>query len=345
MNIDSLADLETRGFLHVRGFLGLDEIQLVRDDHARLALDENGNFNSKTPTAAVMARLTPRFDEVLRQVNAQTSLRVDVYVPDTSLYFAVGTNDGVNFPWHQDHESFYMVQNHFDYLNFYMPVIKPDPAKSNVSLIPFDALRSEAPRAYEFLVRNGAGHFHPVAGRWIATNDDRGGMRVIKPDLEQLAFTPQLEVGDLLLLRGDIIHRTQDADTDRVALSWRAANGATTISRSRLAAGGLRKAEMMRRHTGPYQRMFDAFDTAQKDEMSLTELLDVYASSPVRAPVDARAFSRQLFAEKRRAHAVGGYIASVPKTYGLKAMHLAQRNKHRLGAARRHLVPAKREGN
>jgi hypothetical protein len=344
MNIESLADLEIRGFLHVRGFLSPEEVELLRADHSQLPPDANGNFNSKTPTGDVMSRLTPRFDDVLRQVNERTSLRVDVYVPDTSVYFAVGTDAGVNFPWHQDHESYFLVQNHFDYLNFYMPIIKPDPAKSNVSLIPFDVLREQAPRAHDFLVRNGAGHFLPVAGRWIATNDERGGMRVIKPDLEQLAFTPQLEVGDLLLLRGDIIHRTQDADTDRVALSWRAASGATIVSRARLAAGGIRKAEMMGRHVAPYQRLFEAFDAAGKDEMPLAELLDVCRTIPAHPALDQRAFRHLLFAEKRRAHALGGYVASAPKTYGLKGLHLAQQNKSRLGDVGRRLVSSHRSG-
>jgi hypothetical protein len=344
MDIESLNDLETRGFVVVRGFLTSDEVQLLRDDHALLTLDDNLNFNSKTPSSDVITRITPRFDDVLRQVNEQTTVRADVYVPDTSVYFAVGTKAGVKFPWHQDHESFYIVQNHFDYVNFYMPIIKPDPAKSNVSLIPFDVLKREAPRAHDFLVRNGAGHFHPVAGRWLATNDERGGMRVINADLEQLACTPELAVGDLLLMRGDIIHRTQDTDTDRVALSWRAAGGSTVIRRSRLAAGGVRKAQMMRRHTTPYQKMFNAFDRANKDEMPLTELLEMYRNAPAAEPLARRSFSRQLFDEKRRAHTFGSYVASIPMAASLRGLHFAQQCSRRYGLARQRAAAGRRSG-
>lgn len=329
MEIESWTDLETRGFVLVRGFLSPDEVQVLRDDHARVGLDDNLNFNAKTPSAEVMARLAPRFDEVLRQVSAQTDVQVDVYVPDTSVYFAVGTKAGVNFPWHQDHESFYLVQNHYDYVNFYIPIVKPDASRSNLCLIPFDVLRREEPRAYDFLVRNGAGHFHPVAGRWLATNDERGGARVISADLEQLAVAPELAAGDLLLMRGDIIHRTQDADTDRVALSWRAASGATVIRRKRLASGGIRKAQMMRRHRAPFQRMLDAFDRSGTDEMSLSELLGLYAAAPAPEPVDERTFARRLLREKRRARTFGSYVASVPMTAGLRGLHFAQQRKHR----------------
>lgn len=342
MKFESLTDLETRGFVVLRGFLTPEEVQLLRDDHAQLSLDDNRNFNAKTPNADVIGRLTPRFDDVLRQVNEQTTVRADVYVPDTSVYFAVGTAAGVNFPWHQDHESFYIVQNHFDYVNFYMPIIKPDPTKSNICLVPFDVLQREAPRAHDFLVRNGAGHFHPVGGRWLATNDDLGGMRVINADLEELAVTPELCVGDLLLMRGDIVHRTQDADTDRVALSWRAAAGSTVIRRSRLAAGGVRKAQMMRRHAAPFQKMLDAFDRANKDEMPLTEMLDIYRTTSAPAPIDPRAFSRRLFHEKRRAHTLGGYVASMPMTASLSGLHFAQQCSNRLGAARQRVHTGRR---
>ncbi len=324
MEIDSVKDLETRGFVIVRDFLSPDEVQLLRDDYSQLSLDDNRNFNSKAPTVDVVAKMTPRFDDVLRQINEQTTIRVDVYVPDTSLYFEVGTKEGVNFPWHQDHESFYIVQNHFDYVNFYMPIIKPQLAKSNVKVIPFDVLNSVAPSAHDFLVGNGAGHFHPLGDRWLATNDDLGGMRVIKADLEDLAVTPELDVGDLLLLRGDIIHRTQDADTTRVALSWRAANGSTVVRRSRLADGGVRKAQMMRNHVAPYQKMFDAFDRAAKDEMPLRELLDMYATAPATTTMESRAFARKLVREKRRAHTLGSYVSSVPMATGVRGMRFAQ---------------------
>ncbi|MEQ1703364.1 MAG: hypothetical protein ABMA25_24925, partial [Ilumatobacteraceae bacterium] len=60
MKFESLTDLETRGFVVLRGFLTPEEVQLLRDDHAQLSLDDNRNFNAKTPNADVIGRLTPR---------------------------------------------------------------------------------------------------------------------------------------------------------------------------------------------------------------------------------------------------------------------------------------------
>ena len=67
-------------------------------------------------------------------------------------------------------------------------------------------------------MRSGAGFFHDVAGGTLAVNEDRGAARFANVRMEELAVTPHLAAGDLLLMRGDIVHRTQDTDTARVAL-------------------------------------------------------------------------------------------------------------------------------
>jgi len=318
MEVLELNDLETKGFVLVRGFLSEAELQPLREDFARQQAEVNGNYHSKAPGKAAIAGLMPRIEDVMRQVNACTTLKVDVHVPDTSSYFATHKEAGNKFPWHQDHESFYLVQNHRDYLNFYMPIIKPDPTKSNLSLIPFDELKKRSPRTHDFVVHSGAGTFRPLRTHWLASNDDTGGVHLITANLDDLGYTPELVEGDLLIMRGDVIHRTQDQDTDRVALSWRVANGDTTVRRARLAGGGVRKSVMMRKHTVPYQKMFDAFDAAKKDEMSLREMYDVYATIPSPEPTDEKTFQKKLFAEKRRAHVLHGYIANLPVAAGLR---------------------------
>jgi hypothetical protein len=322
--IESLEDLDTKGFVVARSFLDAADIAVLRDDFAGVALEDNQNYHSKLPTGAVLGQLRPRIDDVMRQVNEQTSLHVDTHVPNNSAYFGTDAAQGNNFPWHQDHESFFVVQNHFDYLNFYVPFIKPDPQKSNLSVIPFDALRQHAHRAAAFLERGGAGHFRRYLGRWIATNDDSGRSKMLHTDLDALAVTPHLEEGDLLLMRGDIVHRTQDADTVRAALSWRTADGATIVRRARLAAGTMRKAVMMRRNVLPYQQMFEAFDIAGRDELPLRDLLAVYESMPTPDPMSSDAFFKYLMREKRHAHKMGRYYAHMPVEWGFMGLDRLQ---------------------
>ena len=72
----------------------------------------------------------------------------------------------------------------------------------------------------------------------MAFLDDTGGAHLVDKEFDRLAQTLELDPGDLLLLRGDMIHRTQDTETDRVSLSFRAGNAETAVHRARLADGG-----------------------------------------------------------------------------------------------------------
>ena len=110
---------------------------------------------------------------------------------------------------------------------------------------------------------------------WAAASsvlqDQDGTTHLAGADLETLAVTPQLEAGDLLLMRGDIFHRTEDHDTDRVALSIRATYSGTMIRRAHLADGGLIKARRMAKNDASYTAMFRAFDVAGRDELPLKD--------------------------------------------------------------------------
>src|SRR5262249_14288199 len=152
-------------------------------------------------------------------------------------YFATAK---VSFRWHQDHDSYFVFQDHYNYLNCYIPIVKPVREKSNVSIIPMNALRERSPHVFARIRGRGASRFLPLRRFTIVTNDNTGGLHGVLPyDVNELAATPHLAAGDLLLLRGDMIHRTQDTDTDRVAASVRLTNleGVTDIRH--LARGGL----------------------------------------------------------------------------------------------------------
>jgi hypothetical protein len=149
-------DLETKGFVRVPGFLSQAEIDACRADFAEQPMDAN---NRNNPISEASSRgidcLNASITAVMALVNANTDIRVDT--PLGAAYFA--TNRGVTFPWHQDHESYFAMQNHYDYLNFYIPVVKPSKEKSTLTLIPFDALERESPKTFRRLVRSGATRF------------------------------------------------------------------------------------------------------------------------------------------------------------------------------------------
>lgn len=62
------------------------------------------------------------------------------------------------FPWHQDRENYWMWNDVKNYLNFYIPVVKPIVEKSNLTVVPLDRLHSRAPEIHDRLISRGATH-------------------------------------------------------------------------------------------------------------------------------------------------------------------------------------------
>jgi hypothetical protein len=307
MTTDSFKDLQTRGFLVIPSFLSDAEVEEFRADFSRQEPGAIANYNHSAASDHANERLKQRVQDVLAQVRQGTDLCVDFTW--AGIYFATGR--GINFPWHQDHEAYFSFQNHYDYLNFYIPIVKPCRDKSNLSIIPFDVLEKESPKIFRKVVRHGASRFVPLGSKGLVFLDDRGTVHLMDRNIERMAHTPMLGVGDLLLLRGDMIHKTQDTDTERVALSFRASSSKALVRRAHLADGGLYKARMMARNAGVSQVMFMAFDAAKKDEMEAHELLDLMRTVKLERPKKSREFMRYLLAEKRRARVLGRFIPSV----------------------------------
>src|SRR5215831_13516916 len=108
-------DLETRGFVHVPGFLTTAEIQSCVNDYAsKPAGSSNGNFDVPGAGDGISV-LTAAIGEAVTAITATTAIRVDSFVG--ASYFA--TKRGIRFNWHQDHESYFLFQTHVNYLNFY----------------------------------------------------------------------------------------------------------------------------------------------------------------------------------------------------------------------------------
>src|SRR5205814_6232367 len=143
--------------------------------------------------------------------------------------------------------------------NFYIPIIKPVRGKSNLAVVPFDVLGARSPEIAQASRGRGATRFAVKSGRMTVVHDNaRGGRHGTLPFLlDDIAVTPELDAGDLLLLRGDVIHRTQDTDTRRVAASLRMMNARTRISRDEMVRGGMVKTVIMTQLRNEFQVLFD----------------------------------------------------------------------------------------
>ena len=140
--------------------------------------------------------------------------------------------------WHLDHFSYYLYGDHRNWLICYMPVIKPSPDLANLAIIPADVLQFSDPELLRRTQGRGAMRFRQVesdtlewfemrfpgqtvaVGDWFAIDDfDDSSMGwKLDIDLEQNKVVPRLEVYDLLIMRADVIHRTNDAGTDRISI-------------------------------------------------------------------------------------------------------------------------------
>jgi hypothetical protein len=288
------ADLETKGYVIVRSFLRQQDIELLKADFA----SQQASGSDRVRREIVMGsrgEVRSRIIDVLLAVRDHSRIKADVII--WADYVSTETS---NLPWHQDFETDFFTQDPYNALNFYIPIIKPERERSNLRIVPFDRLARDV---RERLARSGARRFHPRDAATDVT-DDSGEVRRtyrLPVDIEnEAAVTPELGVGDLLLLRGDILHRTQDADTKRISASFRAGNSHAIIQRSRLARGTVRKLKIMAWHWGRYQPMFRCFDAIERNEATLAELLPYVgeAEGEGRPPMS---FQIRLWAEKLRA--------------------------------------------
>ena len=253
-------DLEFKGYVVIPCFLSSEELEILKNDISdqnSQGMPKNQNYRLGAISQAALDRFAAKFNEVSTGVRAQTNIQADLLVG--GAYFSTEGNQ--SFGWHQDHESYYLTQNHYHYLNLYMPIIKPDLSKSNLCIIPFDRLKTKSPTIYNRLVNKGATHYQIEKDKTIIYNDNDGGkLGVLDYSIEDIAEIPYLNAGDLLLIRGDVIHRTQDAETLRTALSIRITSSQDKIVKDKLVRGGLKKFQMMLNNVVSYQVIFDYLD-------------------------------------------------------------------------------------
>jgi hypothetical protein len=308
------SELESRSFLVVRSFLSRDELELARRDFQAQAVDE-ANANEKLKFAApdVLGALSHKVLDIAARVRAVSTIDTDTV--QEGAYFSTGL--GIDQGWHQDHESFYVFQNHHDYLNFYIPILKPRADKTNLSVVPREVLRARFPRVFRKVFRDGgATVIFRKNGTTVVRNGNDDRRYFLNADLDELAETPELAEGDLLLIRGDAVHRTQDTETDRTSLSIRVVSSKTIVRRERLASGGMVKAGVMRRHRQFYSKAFRIFRRLGTEELPLLTWTKLLTDPKLEAPrpVSNLEFLVELAWEKLRSRPPG-------KTSGKNAQH------------------------
>ena len=260
-------DIRSKGFLHVKGFIPESELSILRRDWSERAIvgGENGNYPIIDISQTVVWRFYRKMKFVCAAVRAASGINADADAGGSS-YFSTGK--GIDFCWHQDPESYFIYQQHFDYLNFYIPVLKPNPNLTNLCVVPFDRLEACMPDLLHKIVGSGAKRFFPQGDETIVYDDDDGSQFILPVNFEKLMVVPELSPGDLLLLRGDIIHRTQDTLTERVAASFRWTSSSAVISKAKFEGGCAKKKDMMQKNWPLYESLLACLHELKQEQIT-----------------------------------------------------------------------------
>jgi hypothetical protein len=268
-----LSDLNSKGFCVIKSLFNPDQINIIRQD---FELIKDHDVNKDYPVLPVGKRipLTEIIETVVAPVSKTISNDIGLITDfsPTPVYFSI--KHGVNFNWHQDHESYFYFNDHLNYLNIYVPIYKENKELSNVCVIDFQKLINKDPRM-SFLKGYGATSFSVLNGETILQDDNTNTKHYLNFDINEIADCPQLDVGDALIMRGDCIHRTQDTLTPRVAMSIRRMNSASVVKRSNFDITCPAKDVVYNGNKQHYQKILDKFGNAE--QKLLGELLDVYA--------------------------------------------------------------------
>jgi hypothetical protein len=235
-----MIDLKTKGYTVIPNFLTQEEINFFLEHYQRIKLEDL--LNHPQPISKGLPYSTHYIEKKLDQTMRDSELTVDL-IDTTPLYTST---ERMDMGWHQDHQNYYFNQQTYNYLNFYIILQKDDPTLSGLSVVPFDVLADMVPDKINKFINSGAKRFEKSGHMTLVFDDDLGEKYNLPFLLEEIQQSPVLYPGDLLLQRGDVIHKTQDVLTKRLALSIRATNSNAPVSLTRLQQGGAWKRDWLK---------------------------------------------------------------------------------------------------
>ena len=260
-----MEDILTKGYAVIPNFLTAEEIQIFLDDYEMC--QTYPGMKDKIDMGNVSYSASQSIKQKIQDTAAQTGLEVDLVVP----YGMYTDTSKTTFMWHQDAGNYLIIPECYNYLNFYIPIDKPNPDISGISVVPMDALKASVPDYFNTFYKSAARRFIPQSNTTRVIEDEDGRRWTLPLNIDTIAVSPKLNTGDLLLLRGDVIHKTQDNLTKRIAVSIRATRGSAVASADRIFKKGTR---VKKTWLGGFeQRMKEIFDKLGKDEITAEEMV------------------------------------------------------------------------
>lgn len=266
MQMINFKDLETKGYCVLPNFLTENEIQFILNDFNNAAISLNKNYQIKKPSLDCVRKVYSKVYALAKEIANSTDLNINMITDE----YAFVDNQIINFKWHQEHEPFFTFQQLSNYAIFYMPIVKLQPNISGIDIIPFDELNKSVPEYVDLLKSNGAREFIASGNNTIVSEDSLDTSFEIPVNFENIKVTPDIMPGDLVILRGNTIHRTQDSSTARVAFTVKFTDGEHLINKSTLLSGGATKQRMINNNKSLYNRILSSM--ADKDYVKAREV-------------------------------------------------------------------------
>jgi hypothetical protein len=255
-------DLETKGFLVIKNFLSDNALETIEKKYKTL-LDSK---SSKNKNYNLIGSKDDNFHQwitpIVNSISKTTNLDINCVMPGCGYF----SNQLVNFDWHQDHECYYRWQDMYNAINCWIPIIKPNKYCSGISIIPHDVWADKYPNIYkDHILGKGAKRFIKLNNGTTDMYDDTAGDSINLPFyLDDLSVTPILDAGDVLILRQDMVHRTQDNLDDRLSISIRCRNSNGILTKNNLLISCQYKDMMIKNNPEWYDDFMEKFKSADQ---------------------------------------------------------------------------------
>ena len=258
-------DLETKGYVIIPKFLNSELIEELLDTYRKLKPQDN-----KHNILECAHNLNHVIAPILQQISETTNIKVDL-VNRTLDYF---NNQQTQFEWHQDHQAYYKWQDSYNGVNFWIPLIKPDAKKAGLEIVPQNKLNAHLPKFYpNRLLGKGAKIFTVMPSGKTECLDNETDKKILLPiNINELAITPELSPGDALLMRHDLLHKSQVPEQERIAISIRSYYSQTVLYKEKLLFGGKRKDNTIRDNYKHYYELYEYF--SQHDSCKISDVWD-----------------------------------------------------------------------
>jgi ectoine hydroxylase-related dioxygenase (phytanoyl-CoA dioxygenase family) len=274
MNLPNFKSLEEDGFIVLKNVIDSSELKLLKQDYDEVKSSRPSSNKNYYIIPAPKHSLSNKIKNILDNIAQHTSIQLDI-VNAHGEYF---DTELVTLEWHQDYQVFYKWQDAINSLNFWIPIVKPNAKEDGVMILPHTALREKFPNETEkYIIGKGAQRFYNSSETKTTIVDDNTDEKIeIDGNIFETKFIPEIEEGDILIQRGDSIHKTAENNNNRIALSIRCSYSKSIIDKHKFLSGGETKKRFIKNDPNGYKRFFKKFEQEpNRDTFTAAEIKSV----------------------------------------------------------------------